>query len=526
MTSRREFLRRGTLVGLAAHALAALPGCAPRAGPTGGAAPGATGRADHLRIGLAIPAGAIDPLSVADTGGCCLLSQTAEFLALSLPGQGLIPHLAEAWRPNRDGSVWTFWIRRGVKFHDGQTMTAGDVAASIDRLADPANGSVALSVFSGVLSKGGSRVVDAVTVEFHLDAPNGNFPYLVSSDNFNAVILPANYRGDFATNFVGTGPFVLERYSARARAAFLPFSQYWGRAPLPQRTEFILYDSTQAQVLAMQGGQLDMLLHVPVQGSQALLQDRNCRVVNLPSSAHQQVHMRTDRGPFADRRVRRALALCLDRDQIVTGLFRGLAKTGNDSPFAPVFPSTDPTVPQRRRDFDQARALLAQAGVPNGFTATLTAERFVEIPDYAVVIQNAARRIGIDLRLNIEDQSSYFGQAKFGQSDWLDSDLGIEDYAHRGVPNTLLAATLGKGGAFNAAHFDNGAYDALVANYVAALEPAEQRGIAGSIQRLLLEETPIIFGYFYDWLSIMAHNLEGTRATACGQLFLDRAHFV
>jgi peptide/nickel transport system substrate-binding protein len=200
-----------------------------------------------------------------------------------------------------------------------------------------------------------------------------------------------------------------------------------------------------------------------------------------------------------------------------------MAARGNDSPFAPVFPATDPTVPQREEDFRQARELLAAAGLAGGFKATLTTERFQEIPDYAVVIQNAVRKIGIDLTLNVEDQSAYYGRATFGQSDWLDSDMGIEDYAHRGVPNTLLTATLGSNGAFNAAHFKNPEYDRLVATYIAALDPAAQRDAAGRIQRLLLDETPVIVAYFFDWLSITAKRITGVRPTATGQLFLDQA---
>ena len=188
----------------------------------------------------------------------------------------------------------------------------------------------------------------------------------------------------------------------------------------------------------MQGGQLDVLLHVPVEGAQALLTDPALKIVTLKSSAHEELHMRTDAGPFVDKRVRRAVALCLNRENLVKGLFRGLAVRGNDSPFAPIFPATDPTVPQRDEDLRAAKALLEAAGVPNGFKATLTTERFQEMPDYAVVIQNAVRKIGIELTLNVEDQSTYYGRATYGQSDWLDSVMGIEDYAHRGVPNTLL----------------------------------------------------------------------------------------
>ncbi len=122
------------------------------------------------------------------------------------------------------------------------------------------------------------------------------------------------------------------------------------------------------------------------------------------------------------------------------GLFRGRAALGNDSPFAPVFPSTDPSVPQRKIDIAQAKQLLAAAGIAHGFTVTLTTEQYMEIPDYAVVIQNAAKPIGITVKLKVESQAAYYGAATFGQSDWLDSPLGITDYGHRGVPNVLLSA--------------------------------------------------------------------------------------
>jgi peptide/nickel transport system substrate-binding protein len=512
---RRAFLRYAALLGIAAPTFGTSTAREARAAGT---------RSAPLTVGMAVPVGRIDPLTVADTGGICMLCQTGEYLAVSDPELNLVPVLAESWQPNADGSVWQFKIRRGVKFHDGRTLTSADVVATMERLADPANGSIALSAFAGTLSKGGTRALDANTVRFELDAPNGSFPYLVSSDNFNAIILPADYAGGFEGNFNGTGPFRLETYTTKARASFVRNDQYWGAKAIPERVLFSFYDSIQAQVLAMQGGQLDVLLHVPVQGSQALLADPRLRVAALKSSAHEQVHMRTDRGAFADKRVRRAIALCLNRENLVRGLFRGRASLGNDSPFAPIFAVTDTTVPQREQDLAKARELLAAAGVPNGFKATLSTERFQELPDYAVVIQNAVRKIGVDLTLNVEDQSAYYGRALFGSSDWLDSQMGIEDYAHRGVPNTVLTASLGSKGTFNAAHFRHGEYDRLVARYTAALDPAEQRAAARRIQELLLEETPLIIAYFYDWLSVTAKHIRGVRPTAMGQLFLAATH--
>jgi peptide/nickel transport system substrate-binding protein len=508
--SRRSFLRCAAVLGMA-PLLGALAPKITRAAAHGGSV---------VTVGMPVPVGLIDPLTVADTGGTCLLSQAGEYLAVSDSTLQLQPALAESWQPNADGSVWVFKIRRGVKFHDGHALTAGDVVATMDRLADPNNGSTALSAFAGTLSKGGAKALNSDTVQFELDAPNGSFPYLVSSDNYNAIILPAEYAGGFERNFNGTGPFRLEKYTAKAHASFVRNEAYWGARAIPDRLLFSFYDSIQAQVLAMQGGQLDVLLHVPVQGSQALLADARLNIVALKSSAHEQLHLRTDQGMFADKRVRRAIALCLNRDNLVRGMFRGRAVAGNDSPFAPIFSATDPTVPQREEDFARAKELLAEAGVPNGFKAVLTTERFQELPDYAVVIQNAVRKIGVDLTLNVEDQSSYYGRAVFGSSDWLDSQMGIEDYAHRGVPNTILTASLGSRGTFNAAHFKNPEYDRLVASYIAALDPAAQRAMAGRIQRLLLEETPVITAYFYDWLSVTAKHISGVRPTAMGQLNL------
>jgi peptide/nickel transport system substrate-binding protein len=513
---RRDFLRHASVIGFTAPLLGLLGGCDRPSGPP--ARPGAV-----IRIGSQVPAGQINPITVADGGGLCMLAQTGEFLCVSEPDLRLTPALATGWSPNIDGSIWTFKIRKGVTFHDGRAMTARDVVASIDRLADPANGSTALSVFSGVLSKGGTKYIDDETIAFHLDAPHGSFPYLVSSDNYNCIILPADYAGDFQKNFIGTGPFRLEAYIPRSRASFVRYDGYWGPKALPDRVVFIFYDNVQAQILALQGGQLDALLHVPINDSQALLSDPHLDVVALKSSGHVQLHMRNDMGPFRDKRVRRAMALCLDRPAIITGMFEGKAALGNDSPFAPMYGATDPNVPQRSKDIRQARELLAAAGYPNGFDMPLVTARYQELPDYVVVVQNAVRQIGVNLALNVEDMSAYFGRATFGESDWLDSVFGAEEYAHRGTPNTFLSATLGSKGAFNAARFRNADYDRLVAGYIAALEPAAQRSSAGQLQRLLLDETPIITTYFSDWLSVTSNKITGLRPTAMSQLWLDRA---
>ena len=469
-----------------------------------------------------MPGGAIDPLTVSDSGGAMMLCQTGEFLLFDGPDLILRPMLATRWSPNDDASVWTFSLRPGVVFHDGSVFNAACVVATMDRLADPRHGSNALSVLRGVLSVGGTRRIDDLTVAFHLDAPNGHFPYYVSSDNYNAIMLPASYEGGYEAHFTGTGPFRLESYTPQSGASFVRNPAYWGKPALPARTEFSFFADQAPQILALEDDQVDVIAQIAVQGAQGLLRDGRFRTIDLPSAIQRQLHMRNDAPHFSDKRVRQAIALALDRPALVHGLFEGRAVRGNDSPFAPVYPSTT-SAPQRVRNLNAARELMRAAGLSSGFSATLTTERYQEIPDYAVVVQNACADIGIRLNLRIEEPAGYYGSAQRGASDWLDSEMGMTEYGHRGVPDAILSAALTTHGDWNAARFSNMAYDRLVASYVATIDLPAQRDIAGQIDALLLDQTPVVIAYFCNYIVATGPGVTGLSATAISQLFLAGA---
>ena len=519
---RRTFLQHGTRLGIGLTVLNGLAGAvglglAPRPA-MGQGKPGGV-----VRAGVAMPHGAIDPVLVTDSASYQLLFQVAEYLCVTQPDLTLKPVLAESWTHNNDGSVWTFKLRRGVRFHNGREMNAADVVATFDRLSDPSGASTALSVFAGLLSKGGTRKIDDYTVAFHLDTPSGNFPYAVAIDNYNAVIMPADYAGHYESDFQGTGPFRIESYRAREGASLVRNPDYWGPKALPDRIEFKFYADIQPRIIALQTGEVDVLDAIPVVMSPAIQGNPDIRIMPVHSANHRQVHMRCDRAPFTDARVRQALALSLDRKKLVDGLCRGLGLMGNDSPFSPAYPSTDPSVPKREQDLTKAKQLMQAAGYSAGFDVTLTTERYTDIPEYAQLAQNFARPINIRIALKIETQALYYGKSVPGQSDWLDSTLGITDYAHRGVPNAYLENPLLSSGRWNAAHFKNAAYDALVARYVKALDLQSQRSAARDIQKLLLEETPVIISYFPHLLVPVRKGFDGLPPIAAG-LLLDRVY--
>jgi peptide/nickel transport system substrate-binding protein len=457
-----------------------------------------------------------------------MLAQTGEYLCLSTQTLVLKPVLAESWSANSTADVWTFKIRQGVKFHNGKALTADDVVYTYQLQSDPKNASNALSNFGGVLTPSGVKKVDDFTVAFHLDAPNGNFPYLTSSDNYNMIIIPKGYNpASWQGSFIGTGPFVLKSYTPKVGASFTRNEQYWGTKAKPAETQFTFYADQTPEILALSNGSIDVVGQFAVAGAEQLLvSGAPYNIIKLRSSAHRELSMRCDQAPFTDPRVRQAIALTLDRPAIVKALFKGFADVGNDSPFAPVFPSTNTSVAQRTQNIAKAKSLLAAAGHSNGFSTHLTTEQFLEIPEYAQIVAESAKAIGVTIGLTIESSSAYYGKATFGNSDWLDATMSLVDYGHRSVPNVFLTAPLQTTnaktgtGPWNAAHFSNSQYDSLVSQYIATVDLSTQKTIAGKIETLLLDQTPIIYGYFYNYLTATAKTVSGAYPTAIGHIFL------
>jgi peptide/nickel transport system substrate-binding protein len=523
--SRRDFIRRGTVVGLSLPVLGSiLAACGSSSSPP---SPGSSGGGATIKVGLVVPTGAINPLTVADQGGLVMLAQTGEYLCLSTQSLVLKPVLAESWSSNAAGDVWTFKIRQGVTFHDGSPLTADDVVYTYQTQSNPSSDSNALSAFGGVLVPSGVVKVDDFTVAFHLQAPNGNFPYLTSSDNYNMIIIPKGYDpSSWQGSFIGTGPFVMKSYTAKVGASFTRNEKYWGTKAVPAGTQFTFYADQTPENLALTSGSIDVLSSFAVSGGEEILAPGAYNVIRLKSSAHRELSMRCDQAPFTDARVRQAIALTLNRPSIVQALFKGYADVGNDSPFAPVFPSTNTSVAQRKQNIAQAKALLSAAGHPSGFSTQLITEQLSEIPDYAQIVVADAKEIGVDIDLTVESSAAYYGKATFGNSDWLDATMSLVDYGHRSVPNVFLTAPLQTTnaatgtGAWNAAHFSNSQYDSLVNSYIATVDLSTQRKIAGQIETLLLSQTPVIYSYFFDWLAATAKNVGGAYPTAIGHIFL------
>lgn len=495
--SRGELLRRAAVIGLSASTVQAL--AAACGGGDGGAeAVGRPRRGGTLVLGTPVTGREPDPWFVLDTGGVATIQLACEYLTRPGPGNVLEPGLALSWQPGATTREWTFDLRRGVRFHDGSTLTADDVAATFDAISDPRNGSSALSALGGVLSPGGVEKLDTHRVRFHLDRPYADFPYLVSTYTYSAVVLPRTYEpGTFAQGGVGTGPYVLREYAPGERARFVRNVRYWRRGlPYLEAVTVRYYAEYAAIVLALQSGEADMTLEARYQGSQALFDNPAIRMQREPSSAYRALHLRVDRPPLDSPLVRRAIALSLDRPALIQGLYSGRADLGNDHAFAPVYPTRPETLPQRLQDYAAARRLLEQSSHPRGLAITLTIEQFEDVPQYGIFVKEMCKPAGIDVTLEILSQAQYYGSGD--NQPWLTVPAGITDWASRGTASQTIGPAYRCGAPWNSAHWCDGRFETLMREFDGEPDLQVRRRLAEEAARVQHEAVPAVISYWID----------------------------
>jgi peptide/nickel transport system substrate-binding protein len=544
--TRRDFIRRGTIVGMSFSVLGfvatacatddattTLGGAVTTAGgPATTGAPGTTGAtgttgaagAGTIRAAMITPAGAIDPVLTNDEGRLAILGQTGQYLTFSDAELNLIPVLAESWEPNDTLDVWTFHLRQGVTYHDGSPMVAADVVAVFNNIAE-GNAASAYETFG--VDPANIVAIDDATVEFTLARPNGSFPFFVSSDNYNSIIVPASFwdgyaEGSYEAEFPGTGIWQIENLEQGVSASFVKNQNYWGdNSAQPERLEVLWYDDEAVAVSAFQEGRVDTIPHISSSGGQALLESPDATVASISTAQHRQVYFDTSAPPFNDKRVRQAVALTLNRQVLIDGLLAGYGTAGNDHPIWSLFPMFNPDTPaQRDEDLTAAQGLLDAAGV-GSFSAPLDTLQFAEVEDLAQLIQASASQVGIDLQVGVYDSGTYYNDY------WLAAagSMGIVNYGHRGVPNVYMAAPLLSDGTWNASHWVNEAYDELYGQFASAPDLDTQRQLAGEIQTLLNDEVPFIVPYYVDHITISQPNFSGVVVTGMGHVDLVNSTF-
>jgi peptide/nickel transport system substrate-binding protein len=519
---RQEFLRRASVFGLGAGTIGMLLRYVGEAEPAFGA-PIAAKAGGTLRVGTVAYNSSLEPYGLREAGSLGLAGIPGEFLTYTDNNLQVKPWLATSWKPNKPLTVWTFQIRRGVKFHNGKTLNADDVVASIKQYLT-VKGSQALGALpASMIGPEGVVKTGPYTVQFRLKQPNNAFPYLLSQTTYQAIIQPAAIAAKpdtwVSSGMIGTGPFRLKSQN-KQRAELVRFDNYWGGKPPLDRVVITFYTDPAPMVLALRGGQLDLVVQMSPQQARAF-KNSKYRVYAVPVSHHNMFGMRVDRDPFRDARVRRAVALTLNRPDIINRVLLGAGTLGDDSPFFKGFPSTDPSIKQRKQNLDLAKALLTAAGQEN-LKFTITTHNQFDVPDFAAAVQASGRQAGIDINLDVMTYDDYYSAVGGGDynstTPWLNATATITEYGARGVPNLYLTAAYMTNGIWNASKYANAAFDAQARAYLGSADIASQRKATKKMAGILLNDTPVITAYFISFTAASSSKVKNYAADPISQI--------
>lgn len=413
----------------------------------------------------------------------------------------LIPGLATAWESNSDGTVWTLTLRDGVLFHDGGSMTAGDVVYSIERMLDPTGNSTLAPVFQAVaaVAPAGNN-----QVTIGLSEPNVEFPLLLTDPR--AVILRNSGGDSIASDGIGTGPYKLERLNVLGISELTAFDGYWGGQPGADQVEIIGILDEASRIEAMLAGQIDMLNRLSADQKSLFEVSNQFAIQSVPTGDWRGFVMRTDTAPFDDPAVRKALRVVVDRQAMIDGVLGGAGTIACDHP---IWQGdrywTGISCPA---DVELAKSLLAGAGYPDGIDVDLhTSPLDPYWADMIAVYQEQAQAAGI--RVSIVEKPV----ETFWTDTWLIDPFITTSWNARPAPLILNEAWRSTA-AWNETYWQNSEFDTLLD--LAAAEPdlAVRKDLYAQLQNTLWESGGAFIPFHLNDIRIVSTCIAGVQPLA------------
>jgi peptide/nickel transport system substrate-binding protein len=414
-----------------------------------------------------------------------------------------VPELAASWSVSEDGKTWTFLLEEGVTFHDGKPLTAADVAYTFKRLLDPATGSPGAALLS-FLDPAGIVAVDDLTLTMTTKDVVAELPLLIAN-KYTMIVQDGATSETLKGKGIGTGPFMQDVYDlAQDTRIFQKNPSYWREGlPVAECIDLKVITEEVSRIAAIQGGSIDLILSAGPATLTTLKDDPNAKPVPAAGAGgYLTLSMQTDAAPFDDVRVRQAMKLAVDRQLIVDTVLLGNGVPGNDNPVAPNNPVAfrSDTI---ARDVEKAKALLAEAGHPDGISIDLnTSDAEPSYVMLAQVFQQMAADAGITVNIVNNPADSYWDVI------WMKTPFFSSSWNGRSVPEAL-AYTFTTGAEYNEGRWSNAEYDALVTGARIETDPAKRAEMLKKAQEILATDGGIIIPAFFVDTSVLRTGCEG-----------------
>jgi peptide/nickel transport system substrate-binding protein len=396
------------------------------------------------------------------------------------------PELAERWEASSDSTKWTFFLRKGVKFHHGRELDADDVVFSYNRILDPQTASPARSAFSMV-----QRIekLDSHTVQITLTSPFAEFPQLCGG-SFQAKIAPRDI-SDLNKTPSGTGPFRMADFVPGDHVTLTRFDAYWRNGePWLDEIQVLFLPEEATQLSGILSGDLDMSWWPSAELLPVYQSNPDVRISVAQSYGYQPIVMRVDQPPFDKPEVRKAFRLICDREKLKSVVLGKLdVPVSNDHPISPVSSMYMKQIPLAQ-NIDLAKKLLADAGYKDGMDIEMMAwTGRGGLVQSALAFQDMAKKANVRIRVNTVPSDIFLSKY------WLKHNFFVTNWNSRTTLYEVMALAYYSKAKWNESAWKTPEMDALIDGVQREQDEVKRKQIFADIQTKFLDDGPTIIGY-------------------------------
>jgi peptide/nickel transport system substrate-binding protein len=500
--SRRRFLKGASALGMSLSAAPLFAACGEQRSPSPGGPSGGS-----LAVSFTDSTASLDPafgINLIEGAAVQLIFDNLVRINNDLD---LEPMVATDWSRNKDATRWTFKLRDDVKFSNGRKVVADDIVFTIERVLDPDTASPGASIYGLVEA---AEAKDDTTLVFNLRSPFAEFPRELAQP-FGAIV-PKEAVDRLENEPVGSGPFELAEYVPGSQVVVRRRDDYWD-ADVIRIDEVVLRTMPDevTQTTALQNGEIQIFFDVPANSYEQVKATEGVSISERPSGYWVPLVMRVDTEPFDNPRVRTAIKYAVNRPEFVKGVLFGQGVTANDHPIPPNYEAYWDAEP-KEQDLDQAKTLLAEAGLADGFEfEVVAATDRPERADTAVLLSDQLKQVGINFKVKTIDYDTYISQV-YGKGPlyiglWRGNRATLED---------SLVPFFTTDGSRNEYAYSNEQLDETL--FAARKELDEQRRIElyKDAQRIISEDGPALIPYFGNVARAYREEVTGFEAHPLG----------
>jgi peptide/nickel transport system substrate-binding protein len=527
---RREFVRLAALLGVSAGTAYALAGMKPaRAADLPFPADDANAKlGGTIRIGMQIQK-MDDPATYSWVQMSNQTRQITEYMVMTGVDNITRPMLAEKWEASPDLRTWTFTLRKGLLWHNGEEFVADHVKWNFERWCDPktASSNIGLSTFSAMvedvdkgekddkgnpkktkqLIKGSIETPDKYTVKLNLQKPVLSVPEDLY--NYPTTILHPSFKAPFHSNPIGTGPYRLVELKVGEKCTLKRVDKttdgkdfaYWGGKVYLDEIHYIHYEA-ENQLAAMQSGQVDAIYEFTSDQMELAKSIPGAQIIPARTAQTNVCRMQMDQKPFDNPKVRKAMQMCLDRAAIKALVYPDGGDVGEDHHVAPLHPEYF-QLPPLKRDIEGAKAMLKEAGVDRleltidvGNTEGPWQQQMVE------AMRDQMAEAGIKLNLNVMPANKFW-------EIWDKTPFGATSWTHRPLGTMVLSLAYRKGVPWNESHYNNPAFDKALDEAEATLDVAARRAKMEKVEKILQDDAIILQSLWRPIYSVASKKVHG-----------------